>query len=300
MQEAQAQAKGLILCCEMASPLPHLLCGDAFRLKQILLNFIGNAIKFSKEGQIIVRAAVAGEDQQGVMLRIEVIDHGIGISPGQQARLFRAFSQADDSMTRKYGGTGLGLIISKRIAELMGGDVGVISEEGRGSTFWTQIRLRRAAAVEPAGIARQARSTAKEILLQRFQGTRVLVAEDDALNQEVVVCLLEDAGLAPEVAVNGQEAVDMARGGDYALILMDMQMPVMNGLEAARAIRQLPGLTSIPILALTANALDKDRETCLAAGMNDHIGKPVDPDALCATILQWLQQPSGPHQTDPG
>jgi PAS domain S-box-containing protein len=289
MQDAPTQAKGLHLSWNIDAALPDRLRGDAFRLRQILLNFTGNAIKFSEHGQITVRASLAEEDNHSVLLKIEVTDQGIGISPEQQARLFHAFTQADGSMTRKYGGTGLGLIISRRIAHLMGGDAGVISEEGIGSTFWTTLRLRRATVVQPPA-AKETGESARMTLARLFAGTRVLVAEDEPINREVIASLLEDAGLAPALASDGQQARDMARGGGYALILMDVQMPVMNGLEATRAIRQLPGMAKIPILALTANAFDEDRDRCLAAGMDAHIGKPVEPDALCEIVLRWLRK----------
>jgi signal transduction histidine kinase/ActR/RegA family two-component response regulator len=289
MQDAPAQAKGLSLSWHIDPALPDQLCGDAMRLRQILINFTGNAIKFSERGQITVRASAAAEDSQSVLLKIEVTDQGVGISPEQQARLFHAFAQADGSMTRKYGGTGLGLIISKRIALLMGGDAGVISEEGRGSTFWVTLRLRRATS-DPQAAKSPPTESPRETLARLFPGARVLVAEDEPVNREVLVFLLEDVGLAPDVASNGQEAVEKASGGGYALILMDVQMPVMSGLEATGAIRELPGMANIPILALTANAFDEDRDVCLAAGMDDHIGKPVDTDALCAIVLHWLQK----------
>ncbi len=289
MQDAPAQAKGLRLSWHIDPALPQRLRGDAFRLRQILLNFTGNAIKFSERGEITVRASLAEEDSHSVLLKIEVTDQGIGINPEQQARLFHAFTQADGSMTRKYGGTGLGLIISRRIARLMGGDAGVVSEEGSGSSFWATLRLRRATAVPPVA-AKEAGEPARMTLARLFAGTRVLVAEDEPVNREVISSLLEDAGLALALATDGQQALDMARGGGYGLILMDVQMPVMNGLEATRAIRQLPGMAKIPILALTANAFDEDRDVCLAAGMDAHIGKPVEPDALCEIVLHWLQQ----------
>jgi PAS domain S-box-containing protein len=297
MQDEPARAKGLSLSRDIDPDLPDLLYGDAMRLRQIVLNFTGNAIKFSERGQITVRVSVAEEDSLSVLLRIEVSDQGIGISPEQQARLFHAFTQADGSSSRKYGGNGLGLIISRRLARLMGGDVGVISELGVGSTFWVTVRLRRAvegqAAETPSVNAADATEpfvTPREVLARDFRGTRVLVVEDDPMNQEVAGCLLEAVGLVPVVANNGQEALELVRAGSYALILMDMQMPVMNGIEATRAIRQLPGRSAIPILAMTASAFGEDRDTCLAAGMNDHIGKLVDPDPLYETLLRWLKK----------
>ena len=295
MQEALARAKNLILSRDIDPALPALLCGDVMRLRQILINFTGNAIKFSERGQITLRASAAEADSHSLLLRIEVSDQGIGISPEQQARLFHAFIQADGSMNRKYGGTGLGLIISKRIATLMGGDAGVISELGQGSTFWVTLRLRRAIDV-PLPDRGRLDEPVREVLVRQFAGTRVLVVEDDPMNQEVMVFQLEDAGLAPELATNGQEAVTKASRGSYALILMDVQMPVMDGLDATRAIRQLPAMATVPILALTANAFDEDRDACLAAGMDAHVGKPVEPDALYEVVLYWLQKQNIPHR----
>ena len=289
MQEAPAQAKGLQLHSEIDAALPELLCGDAMRVKQILLNFTGNAIKFSDHGTITVRASVAEEDSHSLMLRIEVTDQGIGISAEQQARLFRAFTQADGSINRKYGGNGLGLIICKRIALLMGGDAGVVSEEGVGSTFWATLRIKFAVAGQTADTSLPL-EPARDVLARQFAGVRVLVVEDDAVSQEIELILLEAAGLAPEAVNDGREAVEKARGGFYELILMDVQMPVMDGLDATRAIRKLPGMAAVPILAMTANAFEDDRSACIAAGMNAYIGKPLEPEVMYATVLEWLQK----------
>lgn len=289
MQEEAARGKGLTLSSVVAPDLPDRVRGDALRLKQIVLNFVGNAVKFSERGHIEVRASLMEKDSQSILLRVEIIDQGIGISPEQQARLFHAFTQVDDSNTRKYGGTGLGLVIAQRIARLMGGDVGVMSEPGRGSTFWATVRL-RPPVIEPPVESDPQGEAARESLRRDFPRTKVLLVDDEPINREVLLYVLEDAGLAVDVAVNGEEALRMASRGDYAMILMDIQMPVIDGIDATRAIRQLPGLSSVPILAVTANAFDEDRERCLASGMNDHIGKPVEAEVLCARVLHWLRK----------
>ena len=288
--EPQVLAKGLRVSCHITASTPDLLSGDALRLKQILLNFVGNAIKFSEQGQIVVSAHATEDDGHSLLLRVEVADEGIGMSVEQQTRLFQVFSQVDDSSTRKYGGSGLGLVISKRLAKLMGGDVGVTSQAGVGSKFWVTARLKRA--LDEASQAGPNAETQREILALRFPGLRILVAEDDSTSQAVARGLLEDAGLVVDMASNGRDAVEQARTGSYALILMDMKMPVMDGLQATLAIRKLPGLSTVPILAMTANAFADDRDRCLAAGMSGHIGKPVEPDVLYSTLMQWLLKTS--------
>ena len=292
--EQSAHAKGLKLAVELPAEIAHLsLLGDPLRLGQLLLNFGGNAVKFTSHGRVDLRIRMVEDTPRDVLLRFDVQDSGIGISDEDQKRLFTAFEQADGSLTRKYGGTGLGLAISKRLARLMGGDVGVVSAEGQGSTFWFTARLRKSQEMDAVAPPLQAIAKGEaEVLLQLgYPGTRVLLAEDEPLNQEVSRSLLEEAGFAVDIAGDGAEAVAMARESRYALILMDMQMPKLNGIEATRAIRALPGYANTPILAITANAFDEDARTCIEAGMNDHISKPVAAEVLYGTLLKWLSMP---------
>jgi two-component system sensor histidine kinase/response regulator len=422
----KAEEKGLELVFDIEpSVVSTRLRGDPLRLGQILINFCNNAVKFTEKGEVVVRAQVlevTGDDQ---LLEFAVSDTGIGMTEAQIGRLFQAFEQADTSTTRKYGGTGLGLAISKRLAELMGGDVGVASELGKGSTFWFTARLGKGALAPRPSLLRsdlhgrrvlviddnsQARTVLSSMLLNmafvadeaasgeegiemicqaaqrsepyeiifvdwqmpgldgietsrrilalpdlsisphlvmvtaygredvlkqaeenglenvlvkpvtsstlfdtvvavlrapreatdniqiapsfeiaQTRGTRVLLVEDNEINQEVAIGLLEDAAIQVDLAENGEIAVRMAQERDYDAVLMDMQMPVMDGIEATRVIRSDPRLQDLPIIAMTANAMASDREHCLKAGMNDHIGKPIDPDELFSVLLRWAR-----------
>ncbi len=297
----RAAAKGLTLVREVAPDVPLRLVGDPLRLGQVVVNFAGNAIKFSERGQVVVRIRVDSTDADQLVLRVEVEDEGIGLTPEQRARLFQPFVQADESTTRQFGGTGLGLVICQRIATLMGGSVGVASEAGRGSLFWMTARMQQATPMPVESPVATVEEKPDVLLARLCKGTRILLVEDNPVNQKVALAVLKRAALEVEIAGDGRQAVDCVRERDYALVLMDVQMPVLDGIAATREIRTLPNRATLPIIAMTANAFDEDRREGLNAGMSDFIGKPVVPSNLYRTLLHWLAPAAaeGEPQTTP-
>ena len=305
-----AERKGLELRNEVDPALGRMLRGDSLRIGQVLLNYLGNAIKFSTRGCVLVRARCDRHDAQGAEVLIEVIDTGIGISEEQQTQLFQPFQQVDATTTRRFGGTGLGLAISRQLADLMGGSVGVESRLGEGSRFWLSLRL-------PWGDAGAARASTGTIAdsaaargrwaaepsaneRARIEGRHILVVDDNLFNQQVATELLMQIGARVSVANDGAEALRQLDEESADLVLMDMQMPVMDGLQAAREIRRRPAIADLPVIAMTANARHEDRARCLEAGMNDFITKPVMAQHLYATVARWMPKADTPGAATAG
>jgi two-component system sensor histidine kinase/response regulator len=288
--EWKAAEKKLRLWFDLERGIPPRLNGDVLRLNQVLINLVSNALKFTRQGQVAVSARRIQETEGGVMLLFEVRDTGIGIQPAQKERLFSPFYQHDSSFTRHYGGSGLGLTISRRLVEMFGGEIGVESEPGKGAIFWFTARFAKAQPAKAgAGAGGSREMQALGDAVAAIKGARVLLAEDHAFNQQVALEFLNDAGAAVCLANNGAEALDLLRNQAFDCVLMDVQMPVMDGLEAARQIRGDPALARTPIIALTANVLGEDRDRCVDAGMNGFIGKPFRLAEFYTTLAACLR-----------
>jgi signal transduction histidine kinase/ActR/RegA family two-component response regulator len=283
----RAAEKNIEMTCAMAADVPSLLRGAPDRLRQILINLVDNAVKLTNQGSVTVGVSLVHETATDVVLRFSVRDTGIGIPADKLGLLFNSFTQVDGSTTRRFCGTGLGLAISKQLAELMGGDIGVNSEDSVGSEFWFTVRFDKQS---PDEVAKQSPATRPTLRRMPRTNVRVLVAEDNITNQQVAMGILRKLGLRADAVANGREALEALRLVPYDLVLMDVQMPEMDGLEATRAVRA-PGSgilnCKIPIIAMTAHALQGDREQCLAAGMDDYIAKPVTPAELSVLLEKW-------------
>ena len=285
MMRVPARAKGLTVTLQIAETVPQVLRGDPGRLRQILVNLCGNAVKFTQRGSVTICVSAPSVDAGRAMLHWSVRDTGVGMPADRLHTLFKPFSQLDASSTRRFGGTGLGLSIVKRLAELMGGEVGVESRQGEGSTFWFTARFEAVNTLAAEAQSEQRNSSPAML----SNGYRILLVEDNAVNEKVAVRFLQKLGYAVEVARDGREGVDVWARGGFDLILMDCQMPVLDGYAATREIRSREGGRSrIPIVALTANTMKNDDLKCKEAGMDDHLGKPLDRDLLARCLTRHL------------
>ena len=287
----KAAESGLELICRIDTDVPSCLKGDPSRLRQVIINLASNAIKFTHEGKVVISATLASVDNGFAVIRFEVKDTGIGIPEVQHAIIFNPFTQADGTTSRKYGGTGLGLAICKQLAELMGGEIGCFSEPGKGSTFWFTARFE--ILTGECAHCNASRDIASSINSQQSikQGSRILLAEDNIINQKVAQSILSKLGCKADVAANGLEAVRALELIDYDLVLMDCQMPEMDGFTATGMIRNPASKVlnnKVPIIAMTANAMKGDREKCLEAGMDEYLTKPVKKNELAEILLKWL------------
>jgi CheY-like chemotaxis protein len=279
--------KPVALRFDVEPDVPRVLLGDDMRLQQVLINLGGNAIKFTSQGEVVLRVRQLESSATDALLEFAMRDSGIGIAPENQAHIFDGFSQAESSTTRRFGGTGLGLSISSRLVSLLGGTLQLSSVVGQGSTFYFQLRF-PVASLPLSELPAPAAGAGAPEKVRRLQGLRLLVVEDNKINQMVAKGLLAKEGADITMADNGELGVAavVAAQPPFDVVLMDVQMPVMDGYAATRAIRQELGLTSLPIIAMTANAMASDRVACLDAGMDDHVGKPFELDHLVATLLR--------------
>jgi len=289
--KSNANAKGVALTQNIAADVPQTLCGDSLRLSQVLINLAGNAVKFCESGgKVDIDVCLKEQNEKEVVLLFSVKDTGIGMTPEQQSKLFKAFSQADSSVTRKFGGTGLGLIISKNLIDMMGGEIWLESEQGIGTNFEFVVRLQKLNEENNDVAAKQASSEENLAEIMKWLwGRRVMLVEDNEINMEIVLALLEEAGIVVTTAENGKQALELlAQDDNYDLLLMDCQMPVMDGYEATRNIRLHPKYYQLPVIALTANVMKEDIEKVLQVGMNAHIPKPIDPHVMFSTMAKYL------------
>ena len=283
-----AAQKGLALHFVLSRDVPEYLLGDPLRINQVLLNLANNAVKFTPSGEVTISANVLQRADDHVDLRVSVTDTGIGIPADQRENIFRMFTQADTSTTRRYGGTGLGLSISRRLAEMMEGRIWMESEPGQGSTFHVELRL----GIGDRSMAETgSRQEDFDNAVARLRGARILLVEDNAFNQEVALALLQDKGVRVELAGDGRQAIDRLRRESFDGVLMDCQMPVMDGYTATRLIREDPAIRELPIIAMTANVLREDVDRALTAGMNDLIGKPIDVHDMFVIMARWIETP---------
>ena len=285
-----AENKGLLLQSDIDPDVPPHLCGDSGRLLQILINLIGNAVKFTDQGSVKIAVNLEQKSDKTVILRFKIQDTGIGISKEKQHLLFNSFEQLDSSSTRKFKGTGLGLAISKKLVELKGGIIGVESTEGKGSLFWFNCSFAIGSDSETKRkTSKKIKHTPQEI--ENLKGHKILLAEDNIVNQKVTAGMLEKLGIGVDIAENGQEAINAMKKKKYDLVIMDVQMPVMDGITATQKIRRdaenQPNI-DIPIIAMTANATEGDRYICIDAGMNDYITKPISSASLTEILIKWL------------
>ncbi|MCG8615695.1 MAG: ATP-binding protein, partial [Desulfobacterales bacterium] len=291
LYSVKANEKSLDFSVKKASDIPGLLKGDPMRLEQVLGNLVSNAVKFTDCGSVSLEVDMVRETRDKVQLRFSVSDTGIGLESGQMENVFQAFTQADGSFTRKYGGTGLGLSICRHLITLMGGEIVLESAPGKGSRFYFDLAFSKAK-VTDTGLNEASETDKSTGPIPWFGGCRALVVEDNRTNQQVARELLEAAGVCVTLADNGEKALKRLAIETFDLVLMDIQMPVMDGFTATKEIRGINRFQTLPIIAMTAHAMVTDREKCLATGMNSHLTKPIDPDTLYATLSRWLP-PSG-------